>query len=47
MGQFIFNPTRTHLTTYGLSESGSVQLTFEKIEFFSIQPDSNSWWARY
>jgi len=44
VGQPTFNPTRTRLTR-GLSEPGWVQPTFEKDEFFSIQPDSNPWWA--
>jgi len=44
MAQPTFNPHRIRLTR-GLSESGWVQPTFRKSEFFSIQPGSNPWWA--
>jgi len=44
MGQPTFNPTRTYLI-HGLSELDSIQLTCEKIEFFSTQPGTNLWWA--
>jgi len=44
VGQPTFNPARTRLTC-GLSKPGWVQPTFKKVEFFSTQPGSNSWWA--
>jgi len=44
VSQPTINPARTRLTR-GLSEPGWVQLTFEKVEFFSTQPGSNPWWA--